>query len=111
MTQLDRKTFEKRKITQLPHQWERHQWVRTLEKQYGVTQIVLGVPFKIPMNAKHLYWDARESYINGNYLSTVIVIGSTIEATIIGKIDPMLFNTIQKNTIHLTLHDLIELAR
>lgn len=62
---------------------------------------MLGVPFSVPMNAKQLYWDARESYINGNYLSTIIVIGSAIEATIIGKIDPMVFNAKDIDTTRL----------
>ena len=66
---------EFREIRSSYHQaeFERYEWVKEQEKSYNVENISLL------NHIRQLYWDSTRSFMFGNYLASILCIGSTIE--------------------------------
>lgn len=74
--------FEAVRLENMPKKYERYRWIKTNEKQHDIEDIILH-----PLTTE-LYHEASQSCINGQFLATILSVGSAIDQFIRQLVDP-----------------------
>ncbi len=75
--------FEEERIEIIPIMYSRYRWIKSKQKQYNIEGIVDLHPLTI-----EFYREASFSFINGQFLSSILSIGVTIDQFIRQLVDP-----------------------
>lgn len=75
--------FEEERIEIIPIMYSRYRWIKSMQKQHNIEEITELHPLTI-----EFYREASFSYINGQFLSSILSIGVTIDQFIRQLVDP-----------------------